>query len=311
MAKDMKITQPWNTTDIPDQTGRTAVVTGANSGLGLATAEALARAGAHVVLAVRDPRRGEAAAAAVPGSVEVRRLDLADLSSVREFAAGWRGDLDLLINNAGVMNVAEGRTRDGFETQFGTNHLGHFALTNLLLPHITDRVVVLSSGAHRMPGSPRIRFDNLDLTGEYAPMAAYSQSKLANLLFTLELQRRLGEAGSPVRALAAHPGWAATNLQGHDASLLRRLFMRLGNRLVAQDGRAGALPTLYAAVRDLPGASYVGPDGPFEMRGAPTLVGRSPAASDPAAALRLWTVSEELTGVTFPEPALTPSGLTS
>ncbi|MFI1921275.1 MULTISPECIES: oxidoreductase [unclassified Streptomyces] len=311
MAKDMKTTQPWNTTDIPDQTGRTAVVTGANSGLGLATVEALARAGAHVVLAVRDPRRGEAAAAAVPGSVEVRRLDLADLSSVREFAAGWRGDLDLLINNAGVMNVPEGRTKDGFETQFGTNHLGHFALTNLLLPHITDRVVVLSSGAHRMPGSPRIRFDNLDLTGEYAPMAAYSQSKLANLLFTLELQRRLGEAGSPVRALAAHPGWAATNLQGHDASLLRRLFMRLGNRLVAQDGRAGALPTLYAAVRDLPGASYVGPDGLFEMRGAPTLVGRSPAASDPAAALRLWTVSEELTGVTFPEPALASSGLTS
>ncbi|WP_327186888.1 oxidoreductase [Streptomyces sp. NBC_01334] len=311
MAKDMKTTQPWNTTDIPDQTGRTAVVTGANSGLGLATVEALARAGAHVVLAVRDPRRGEAAAAAVPGSVEVRRLDLADLSSVREFAAGWRGDLDLLINNAGVMNVPEGRTEDGFETQFGTNHLGHFALTNLLLPHITDRVVVLSSGAHKMPGSPRIRFDNLDLTGEYTPMAAYSQSKLANLLFTLELQRRLGAAGSPVRALAAHPGWAATNLQGHDASYLRRLFMRLGNRLVAQDSRAGALPTLYAAVRDLPGASYVGPDGPFEMRGAPTLVGRSPAAGDPAAALRLWTVSEELTGVTFPEHALTPSGLTS
>ncbi|WP_314223935.1 oxidoreductase [Streptomyces zaehneri] len=311
MAKDMKTTQPWNTTDIPDQTGRTAVVTGANSGLGLATVEALARAGAHVVLAVRDPRRGEAAAAAVPGSVEVRRLDLADLSSVREFAAGWRGDLDLLINNAGVMNVPEARTKDGFETQFGTNHLGHFALTNLLLPHVTDRVVVLSSGAHRMPGSPRIHFGNLDLTGEYTPMAAYSQSKLANLLFTLELQRRLGEAGSPVRALAAHPGWAATNLQGHDASFLRRLFMRLGNRLVAQDSRAGALPTLYAAVRDLPGASYVGPDGLFEMRGAPTLVGRSPAASDPAAALRLWTVSEELTGVTFPEPALTPSGLTS
>ncbi|MFH0176981.1 oxidoreductase [Streptomyces cacaoi] len=307
MAKDMKTTQPWNTTDIPDQTGRTAVVTGANSGLGLATVDALARAGAHVVLAVRDPRRGEAAAAAVPGSVEVRRLDLADLSSVREFAAGWRGDLDLLINNAGVMNVPEARTKDGFETQFGINHLGHFALTNLLLPHITDRVVVLSSGAHKLPGSPRIHFDNLDLTGEYTPMAAYSQSKLANLLFTLELQRRLGEAGSPVRALAAHPGWAATNLQGHDASFLRRLFMRLGNRLVAQDSRAGALPTLYAAVRDLPGASYVGPGGPFEMRGAPTLVGRSPAASDPAAALRLWTVSEELTGVTFPEPALTPS----
>ncbi|KQX61296.1 oxidoreductase [Streptomyces sp. Root1310] len=307
----MKTTPSWNTTDIPDQTGRTVVVTGANSGLGLATVEALARAGAHVVLAVRDPRRGEAAAAAVPGSVEVRRLDLADLSSVREFAAGWRGDLDLLINNAGVMNVPEGRTKDGFETQFGTNHLGHFALTNLLLPYVTDRVVVLSSGAHRMPGRPRIHFENLDLSGEYAPMAAYSQSKLANLLFTLELQRRLGEAGSTVRAVAAHPGWAATNLQGHDASLLRRLFMRVGNRLIAQDGRAGALPTLYAAVRDLPGASYVGPDGLFEMRGAPTLVGRSAAASDPAAALRLWTVSEELTGVTFPEPALTASGPTS
>lgn len=307
----MKTTPSWNTTDIPDQTGRTVVVTGANSGLGLATVEALARAGAHVVLAVRDPRRGEAAAAAVPGSVEVRRLDLADLSSVREFAAGWRGDLDLLINNAGVMNVPEGRTKDGFETQFGTNHLGHFALTNLLLPYVTDRVVVLSSGAHRMPGRPRIHFENLDLSGEYAPMAAYSQSKLANLLFTLELQRRLGEAGSTVRAVAAHPGWAATNLQGHDASLLRRLFMRVGNRLIAQDGRAGAQPTLYAAVRDLPGASYVGPDGLFEMRGAPTLVGRSAAASDPAAALRLWTVSEELTGVTFPEPALTASGPTS
>ncbi|OQR61466.1 oxidoreductase [Streptomyces maremycinicus] len=311
MAKDTKITQPWNTTDIPDQTGRTAVVTGANSGLGLATVEALARAGAHVVLAVRDPRRGEEAAAAVPGSLEVRRLDLADLSSVRAFAADWRGDLDLLINNAGVMNIPESRTQDGFETQFGTNHLGHFALTNLLLPHITDRVVVLSSGAHRMPGSPRIRFDNLDLAGEYTPMAAYSQSKLANLLFTLELQRRLAGTGSSVRALAAHPGWAATNLQGHDASLLRRAFMRLGNRLVAQDSRAGALPTLYAAVRDLPGASYVGPDGLFELRGAPALVGRSAAAGDPAAARRLWTVSEELTGVTFPEPALRASSVTS
>jgi NAD(P)-dependent dehydrogenase (short-subunit alcohol dehydrogenase family) len=295
-------TQPWNTTDIPDQTGRTAVVTGANSGLGLATATALAAAGAHVVLAVRDTERGKAAAATVNGSVEVRRLDLADLASVREFADAWHGDLDLLINNAGIMNVPEGRTKDGFETQFGTNHLGHFALTNLLLPHITDRVVSLSSGAHKAPGSPRIHFDNLDLTGEYNPLTAYSQSKLANLLFTLELQRRLSAAGSPVRALAAHPGLAATNLQSHDASRLRTLFYRLVNRLIAQDGEAGALPTLYAAVQDLPGASYVGPDGMFETRGAPTLVGRSAAASDPATARRLWTVSEELTGVTFPEP---------
>ncbi|MFC5216643.1 oxidoreductase [Streptomyces coerulescens] len=303
MAKNQN-PQPWTTTDIPDQRGRTAVVTGANSGLGLATVEALAGAGAHVVLAVRDTGRGESAAAAVNGSVEVRRLDLADLSSVREFAAAWHGDLDLLINNAGVMNIPEARTKDGFEMQFGTNHLGHFALTNLLLPHITDRVVTLSSTGHRAPGNPRIRFDNLDLAGEYHPMAAYSQSKLANLLFTLELQRRLTGAGSPVRALAAHPGWAATNLQSHDANFLRGLALRLGNRLVAQDSRAGALPTLYAAVQDLPGASFVGPDGMFEMRGAPALVGRSAAAGDPAVARRLWTVSEELTGVTFPELAI-------
>ncbi|MFJ4787234.1 oxidoreductase [Streptomyces sp. NPDC088794] len=295
----------WNVTDIPDQTGRTAVVTGANSGLGIATVTALAEAGAHVVLAVRDPKRGEAAAAGLRGSVEVRRLDLADLSSVREFAAGWQGDLDLLVNNAGVMNVPESRTKDGFETQFGTNHLGHFALTNLLLPHITDRVVTVASGAHRMPGSPYIHFDNLDLTGEYAPMKAYSQSKLANLLFTLELQRRLTESGSSVRALSAHPGWAATNLQSHDGSVLRRAFMRIGNRFVAQDNKAGALPTLYAATQDLPGASYLGPDGLAEMRGAPALVGRSSAASDPATARRLWTASEELTGVTFPQPAAT------
>ncbi|MGW1208725.1 oxidoreductase [Streptomyces sp. NPDC002499] len=293
----------WNVSDIPDQTGRTAVVTGANSGLGIATVTALAEAGAHVVLAVRDPKRGEAAAAGLRGSVEVRRLDLADLSSVREFAAGWQGDLDLLVNNAGVMNIPESRTKDGFETQFGTNHLGHFALTNLLLPHITDRVVTVASGAHRMPGSPYIHFDNLDLTGEYAPMKAYSQSKLANLLFTLELQRRLTESGSSVRALSAHPGWAATNLQSHDGSVLRRVFMRIGNRFVAQDNKAGALPTLYAATQDLPGASYLGPDGLAEMRGAPALVGRSSAASDPATARRLWTASEELTGVTFPQPA--------
>ncbi|MGW0591257.1 oxidoreductase [Streptosporangium sp. NPDC002607] len=288
----------WTITDIPDQNGRTAVVTGANSGIGIATVEALAAAGAHVVLAVRDPKRGEAAAARVHGSVEVRRLDLADLASVRKFAAAWRGDLDLLVNNAGVMNTPESSTKDGFETQFGTNHLGHFALTNLLLPHITDRVVTVSSEAHKKPGTPHIHFDNLNLTGEYAPRKAYSQSKLANLLFTLELQRRLAASHSPVRALAAHPGWAATNLQRHDGSALGRVVMRV----VAQDNKAGALPTLYAAVQDLPGASYVGPDGFGEVRGAPTLVGRSPAASDPATARRLWTVSEELTGVTFPQP---------
>ncbi|MFI6936474.1 oxidoreductase [Streptomyces sp. NPDC050287] len=290
----------WNTTDLPDLAGRTAVVTGANSGIGLTAADALARAGAHVVFAVRDVERGRAAAATVNGSTEVRRLDLADLSSVREFADAWAGrPLDLLINNAGVMMVPQQRTRDGFEMQFGTNHLGHFALTNLLLPYVMDRVVTVSSGAHRW-GDPTIDFDDLNMDSAYSPRGAYAQSKLANLLFTLELQRRLTSAGSLVRALAAHPGYSATNLQSHAASPVARVFMRLGNRLFAQDDRAGALPTLYAATQDLPGASYVGPDGTGEMRGGPTLVGRSAAASDPEVARRLWTVSEDLTGVTFP-----------
>ncbi|WP_158889820.1 oxidoreductase [Amycolatopsis anabasis] len=294
----------WNATDLPDLTGRTAIVTGANSGLGIATTEALARAGARVVLAVRDPERGRAAARAVQGSTEVRRLDLADLASVREFAESWTGELDLLINNAGVMAIPESQTKDGFETQFGTNHLGHFALTNLLLPHVTGRVVTVSSGAHRR--TKGIRFDNPNLTGEYSPWSAYAQSKLANLLFTLELQRRLAASGSPVRALAAHPGWAATNLQGRSGSAVLNKLMAIGNRFIAQDNHAGALPTLYAATQDLPGASYVGPDGPGEMRGGPALVGRTAAASDPAAAKRLWTLSEELTGVTFPAKVKTP-----
>ncbi|AWW38832.1 oxidoreductase [Streptomyces cadmiisoli] len=290
----------WNTSRLPDLTGRTAVVTGANSGIGLAAADALAGAGAHVVLAVRDPERGRAAAATMRGSTEVRRLDLADLASVRAFADGWAArPLDLLINNAGVMMLPELRTKDGFEMQFGTNHMGHFALTNLLLPYVTDRVVTVSSGAHRL-GDGAIRFDDPNLTTDYTPTRAYAQSKLANLLFTLELQRLLARSGSSVRALAAHPGYAATNLQSHAASRVGRLAMSLGNRLIAQDDRAGALPTLYAAVQDLPGAGYVGPDGLGEMRGAPTLVSRSAAASDPVAARRLWALSQELTGVRFP-----------
>ncbi|SED28847.1 NAD(P)-dependent dehydrogenase, short-chain alcohol dehydrogenase family [Streptomyces sp. 2231.1] len=291
----------WNATHLPDLSGRTAVITGANSGIGLTAAQALARAGAHVVLAVRDLGRGGAAAAKVGGSTEVRRLDLADLDSVREFAAGWDRPLDVLINNAGVMLLPEQRTKQGFEMQFGTNHLGHFALTNLLLPYVTDRVVTVASAAHRM-GDGRIDFEDVNLTRGYGPQRAYSQSKLANLLFTLELQRRLTEAGSGVRALAAHPGWSATNLQNHAANPVVRVLMRTGNRFLAQDDRAGALPTLYAASQDLPGAAYVGPDGLGEMRGAPTLVGRSAAASDPEAARRLWTLSEELTGVRWGLP---------
>ena len=290
----------WSTADIPSQAGRTVVVTGANSGLGLVTARELARAGARVVLAVRDPARGERAAATMSGDVEVRRLDLADLASVRAFAAGWSGDLDVLVNNAGIMMVPAGLTMDGFERQFGTNHLGHFALTVLLLLHVTDRVVTLSSSMHR---AGRIDLDDLDWQRRpYSATGAYARSKLANLLFTLELQRRLTASGSPVRALAAHPGWAATELQGRTGNWFTDRAMRLGNVLVAQSAEQGALPTLAAAVRDLPGGSYLGPSGLGEWRGAPTLVGRTPAASDPDLARRLWVASAGLTGVDLPVP---------
>jgi NAD(P)-dependent dehydrogenase (short-subunit alcohol dehydrogenase family) len=290
----------WDVADLPDQRGRIVVVTGATSGLGRATAAALAQAGAHVVLAVRDTERGERAAAGMAGSTEVRRLDLADLASVRAFASTWAGSLDVLVNNAGVMAVPRGRTADGFETQLGTNHLGHYALTNLLLRHITDRVVTVSSAAHR---HGRIELDDLNWEHRrYRRWAAYGQSKLANLLFTLELDRRLVEAGSPVRALAAHPGYAATNLQLRTGSILQTSLMAVTNRLFAQSDAMGALPTLYAATQDLPGGSYVGPDGTGERRGHPTLVGRTAAASDAEMAKRLWDRSAELTGVAFGLP---------
>lgn len=289
------MTMAWTSKDLPDQTGRTYVITGANSGIGLTTARALGAAGAHVVLAVRDLGRGRAAAATVAGSTEVRQLDLADLSSVRRFAAGWTGDLDVLIDNAGIMAVPKARTADGFELQFGTNHLGHFVLTNLLLPHVEDRVVVLASGSHRMG-----RIDRADLNWErkrYARWRAYGQSKLANLLFVLELQRRLDAANSPVRTVAAHPGWAATNLQTRGGNWIHDGLARVANLALAQTDVMGALPTLYAATQDLPGGSYVGPDGRFEMSGHPTLVGRSNAALDLDEAAWLWTESERLTGV--------------
>ena len=289
---------PWTANAIPDQTGRTAVVTGATSGLGLATARALAAKGARVVLAVRDPARGEAVAAELPGTVEVRPLDLADLTSVREFAGGWSGPLDVLVNNAGIMMVPAAETVDGFETQFGTNHLGHFALTNLLLPHVTDRVVTVASTMHR---AGTIVLDDLNWQRRpYSPERAYGQSKLANLLFTLELQRRLHEAGSPVRATAAHPGWSATNLQSRTGDPVRHALMQLGNRVIATSPDEGAQPTLFAATADIPGGSYVGPGGFMERRGTPALVGRTVAASDPETATKLWTASAELTGTDFP-----------
>jgi NAD(P)-dependent dehydrogenase (short-subunit alcohol dehydrogenase family) len=292
------MTSRWTAADIPSQTGRTAVVTGANSGLGLATARELARAGASVVLAVRNLERGAQAAESIEGDVTVRQLHLADLASVRAFADGWTGDLDVLVNNAGIMMVPAGRTADGFELQFGTNHLGHFALTNLLLPHVTDRVVTVSSGLHR---SGVIDLDDLNWRRRaYNATAAYGQSKLANLLFTLELQRRLTAAGSPVRALAAHPGYSATNLQGRTGNRIADGGMRLANLVIAQSDARGALPTLAAATRDLPGGSYLGPDGFQEMRGYPVLVGRSAAAGDPELARRLWEASVELTGTDLP-----------
>ncbi len=292
----------WTSEDLPDLTGRTAIVTGANSGIGRVAARELARAGAHVVLAVRDAAKGERAAAEMPGSTEVRRLDLADLGSVRSFAEGWDGELDVLVNNAGVMALPEQRTRDGFEMQIGTNHLGHFALTNLLLPQVTGRVVTVASGAHR---TGKIDLDDLNWERrDYQRWRAYGQSKLANLLFTLELQRRLTEAGSTVLAVAAHPGWAATQLQHRTENRLQDVLMRIGNRVIATSDEQGALPTLYAATQDVPPAGYVGPDGLQEARGYPTLVGRSAAASDGTTARELWELSERLTGVAFGLAAL-------
>jgi NAD(P)-dependent dehydrogenase (short-subunit alcohol dehydrogenase family) len=284
-----------------------AVVTGANSGLGLVTARELARHGARVVLACRNRERGEAALkevteAASGPAPELEELDLADLSSVRSFAdrlAAGGEELDLLINNAGVMAPPRRRTADGFELQFGTNHLGHFALTKLLLPLMEGRedarVVTLSSTAHRMG---RIAFDNLNGDRRYFRWNAYGQSKLANLLFALELDRRLRASGSTVKSLAAHPGYAATNLQSAAAPLVDRLLMRLGNLVIAQNDEMGALPVLYAATAPgLEGGAYIGPDGPGEQRGYPKLVRPNRAARDEGTARRLWDVSEELTGV--------------
>jgi NAD(P)-dependent dehydrogenase (short-subunit alcohol dehydrogenase family) len=288
----------FKSASIPNLADRTVIITGANSGIGRAAAEALSRAGARVVLAVRDTGKGEAAAAAMPGPTEVRQLDLANLASVRAFAAGWTGEIDLLINNAGVMIPPLTRTADGFELQFGTNHLGHFALTNLLLEHVSGRVVTVSSAAHK---AGRIDFQDLNWERKpYKAWRAYSQSKLANLLFTVELQRRLTDAGSSVIATAAHPGYAATNLQFHSQRRVVDLISSVANRLFAQSATDGALPTLYAAVADVPGNSFAGPGGFMESRGAPKLVGRSAAAQDAGVARRLWTVSEQLTGVSFP-----------
>jgi NAD(P)-dependent dehydrogenase (short-subunit alcohol dehydrogenase family) len=285
----------WTAADLPSFAGRTVIVTGANSGLGLVTARELARVGAKAILAVRNTAKGDAAAAGMTGDVEVRKLDLQDLASVREFADGVDG-VDVLVNNAGIMAVPYAQTVDGFESQIGTNHLGHFALTNLLLPKITDRVVTVSSQMHLL-GYLSLKDLNWK-SRPYSAWLAYGQSKLANLLFTMELQRRLDAAGSPLKAHAAHPGYSATNLQGHTGNRFGTWFWDAGNRLLATDADFGARQTLYAASQDLPGDSFIGPR--FSMRGPTGPHWRSPLARDTKKAVALWELSEQLTDTKFP-----------
>jgi NAD(P)-dependent dehydrogenase (short-subunit alcohol dehydrogenase family) len=308
----------WASTDIPDQTGRTVLVTGANSGLGLRSAQALSRRGAAVLMACRSAERAEAARAQVAESAtgaepRVVTLDLADLGSIRTAAAEVDGTverLDVLMNNAGVMALPLGRTADGFEMQLGTNHLGHFALTGLLLPALrraaAPRVVTTSSGVHRMGRNQWDDDPNFEHK-RYGKWAAYGNSKLANLLFMRELGRRAGEAGVDLVSAAAHPGYASTHLQSTSAragnGVIARAtgaVMAIGNGLVAQSDAAGALPQLYAATMDgVSSGDYFGPSGLFELRGGPQAVDMSSAARDDEAARRLWTLSEQLTGVTY------------
>ena len=299
----------WTTAQIDSQSGRSFVVTGANSGLGFETARQLAVHGARVTLTCRSDAKGRAAVdrirAESPGAlVEFRVLDLADLDSVRAFAAAVTSDpitVDVLVNNAGVMFPPRALTRQGFESQFATNHLGHFALTALLFDTICRggdaRVVTVSSLEHKR-GS--IHFD--DLTGErsYSPRGFYQQSKFANVLFGLELDRRVREAGIPVRSLLAHPGWASTNLQTSAPTGAMKQLMKVGNRLLAQSAEIGALSQLYAAVDPAAESGcFYGPDGLGELRGYPTVVQPAESARNKETARRLWEVSEELTGVTF------------
>ena len=271
----------WTAKNLPDLSGKTVVVTGASGGLGAITARELAGAGAHVVLAVRNVVKGRELAAGLTGEVEVRELDVSDLAGVRAFAADWSGPLDVLVNNAGVMDVPIARTRDGLDLQTATNSLGPFLLTTLLLPHLTDRVVWVTSQLHR-----RGHLNTTDLAWEtrpYKPMDAYNDSKLQVVLLSLERQRRLTASGSAVRSVLAHPGIATTTLAAHSSANAINRFSFLLN-----DPEHGALPILFAATQDLPGNAYVGPDGPGSVRGHPAVRRPSRAGLDAAAARTLW-----------------------
>ncbi len=285
---------PW--TAVPAQHGRRFVVTGATSGIGLLTAQVLVHRGAEVVLAVRNPEKGAQAAAGMtgPGRAVVERLDVSDLSSVEAFADRI-GDVDVLVNNAGILGVPQGTSVDGVELHLATNHLGHHALALRMLPRLGDRVVVVSSNSHH--------HGDLDVTDldwsrrGYQPYAAYAASKLANMLFLLELQRRLTEQGSTLRVTGAHPGTTATAITASSGRGWLSWVGSWGHGLVGMPAWRGALPTLYAATMDVPGNSYVGPDGFREFFGWPTLVGRSPKASDPGLARACWDASVRLSGV--------------
>ena len=300
-------TGKWTTSQIPPQDGKTALITGANSGIGYQAAVELARRGAHVVLGVRDRNKGEAALvnlrAQAPGAnAKIAMLDMASLVSIRNFARTFDRPLDILINNAGVMaRPTREVTTNGFERQFGTNHLGHFALTGLLLPNLLQvtapRVVTVSSLAHR---NGKIDFNDLQSEKHYVPWTAYNQSKLANLLFALELDRHARAAGSRLRSIPVHPGVSRTNLFAHGSGP-KKLALTIFGPILMQSDKAGAWPLLYGATApEAQGGVYIGPDGFMAFKGSPTIEVPRPQALDEAVAKRLWTVSEELTGVVYP-----------
>ena len=294
----------WTAALLPDLTGKTFIVTGATSGLGKATADALAHAGAHVVLAVRNPAKGRAVAKGIARDTEVRELDLSSLSSVHAFASSWQEPIDVLINNAGIMQVPETRTPDGFELQFGTNHLGHFALTNLLLPQIRGRIVTLSSALHR---GAKLNLDDPNWRRRrYNSSQAYKDSKLANLLFARELHRQLSACGSQILSVATHPGVVRTGLFGHVAGA-SGLLLDIGSRIVGHGVDQGILPTLFAATQDIPGGTFIGPKGFQQLHGFPGIVKSSKNGTNTELGQRLWQLSESLTGMRLecgtPRPA--------